>query len=172
MTKETGGSAFPSDVLPSSGMTLRQYAAIKLKVPDSGTDWLDVMIAKSLRDNFAANALERLTAGDVEMPFVRDFVISDRTHIEIIAAMQDYGDRRAAAAVLAEREQLVDLLETENSRKVLYTPDCIESVGSGEPGRHQTTIPASIAAHASAVRLSICSMCLPVALRTPSAKSL
>jgi hypothetical protein len=29
------------------GMTLRQYAAIKLKVPDSGTDWLDDMIRKS-----------------------------------------------------------------------------------------------------------------------------
>lgn len=57
MTKETGGSAFPSDVLPSSGMTLRQYAAIKLKVPDSGENWLDVMITKSLRDDFAAKAM-------------------------------------------------------------------------------------------------------------------
>jgi hypothetical protein len=30
-------------------MTLRQYAAIKLKVPNSGTDWLDDMIRESLR---------------------------------------------------------------------------------------------------------------------------
>ena len=29
------------------GMTLRQYAAIKLCVPDSGTDWLDEMIRAS-----------------------------------------------------------------------------------------------------------------------------
>jgi hypothetical protein len=36
-----------------SGMSLRQYAAIKLKVPDSGIDWLDAMILKSLRDDFA-----------------------------------------------------------------------------------------------------------------------
>ena len=57
MTKESGGSAFPSDVLPSSGMTLRQYAAIKLKVPESGTDWLDEMITKSLLSDFAAKAL-------------------------------------------------------------------------------------------------------------------
>ena len=55
----TGGPAFP---LPNhtkrwndlekryeqdEGMTLRQYAAIKLKVPDSGTDWLDEMIVKA-----------------------------------------------------------------------------------------------------------------------------
>lgn len=39
------------------GMTLRQYAAIKLKVPESGDDGLDWMIAKSLRDDFAAKAI-------------------------------------------------------------------------------------------------------------------
>jgi len=40
-----------------TGMTLRQYAAIKLKVPNSGTDWLDDMIRQSLKDDFAAKAL-------------------------------------------------------------------------------------------------------------------
>lgn len=39
-------------------MTIRQYAAIKLRVPDSGTDWLDEMIRKSNRDYFAAAALQ------------------------------------------------------------------------------------------------------------------
>ena len=39
------------------GMTLRQYAAIKLKVPDSGTDWLDDMIRQSLRDDFALQGI-------------------------------------------------------------------------------------------------------------------
>jgi hypothetical protein len=48
----TGGPAFPwtadrADRGDEPGMTLRQYAAIKLKVPDSGTDWLDDMIRKS-----------------------------------------------------------------------------------------------------------------------------
>jgi hypothetical protein len=52
----TGGPAYPTSnygaIVPistgySEGMTLRQYAAIKLKVPDSGTDWLDDMILKS-----------------------------------------------------------------------------------------------------------------------------
>ena len=32
----------------SDGMTLREYAAIKLKVPNSGTEWLDNMIRESL----------------------------------------------------------------------------------------------------------------------------
>jgi len=41
-------------------MTIRQYAAIKLRVPDSGTDWLDDMIRKSNRDHFAAAALHGL----------------------------------------------------------------------------------------------------------------
>ena len=40
-----------------TGMTLRQYAAIKLKVPNSGTDWLDDMIRQSLKDDFAAQAM-------------------------------------------------------------------------------------------------------------------
>ncbi len=38
-------------------MSLRQYAAIKLRVPDSGTDWLDGMIRQSLRDEAAAKAM-------------------------------------------------------------------------------------------------------------------
>ena len=49
----------------SEGMTLLQYAAIKLKVPDSGTDWLDDMIRKSLRDDFAAKAMQGMLASDV-----------------------------------------------------------------------------------------------------------
>jgi hypothetical protein len=58
-----GGPAFPVNPHPnihggSDGMTIRQYAAIKLRVPDSGTDWLDDMIRKSNRDYFAAAALQ------------------------------------------------------------------------------------------------------------------
>ena len=40
-----------------TGMTLRQYAAIKLRVPKSGTDWLDEMIRESMRDDLAAKAM-------------------------------------------------------------------------------------------------------------------
>lgn len=45
-------------------MTLRQYAAIKLKVPDSGDDWLDAMIEESLRDDFAVKAMNAFLSID------------------------------------------------------------------------------------------------------------
>ena len=61
-----GGPAFPSnrdmryeqEFDHEGGMTLRQYAAIKLRVPNSGTDWLDEMIRTSLRDDLAAKAMQ------------------------------------------------------------------------------------------------------------------
>lgn len=63
--KDTGGPAFPKinyigneQVFGPDGMTLRQYAAIKLQVPDSGTDWLDEMIVASKRNEFAAKAMQ------------------------------------------------------------------------------------------------------------------
>jgi hypothetical protein len=64
-TINQGGPAFPISVLGETlvgqeGMTLRQYAAIKLKVPDSGTDWLDGMILESLRNDLAAKSLQGL----------------------------------------------------------------------------------------------------------------
>ena len=72
MSKETGGSAFPTPHYTNAngetqwgadGMSLRQYAAIKLKVADSGVDWLDEMIIKSKRDDIAAKAMQaRMTA--------------------------------------------------------------------------------------------------------------
>lgn len=44
------------------GMDLRQYAAIKLRVPDSGLEWLDKMIRQSLRDELAGRAMQGLLA--------------------------------------------------------------------------------------------------------------
>lgn len=44
------------------GMTLRQHAAIKLRVPDSGTPWLDEMISAARRDDFAAEAMHGICA--------------------------------------------------------------------------------------------------------------
>jgi hypothetical protein len=77
-----GGYAFPSLVSDPTflrwepGVTLRQYAAIKLRVPESGTDWLDEMIRKSNRDCFAAAALQ----GNIAHPEVtgnRDDIARD-----------------------------------------------------------------------------------------------
>lgn len=61
-TNEKNEPAFPvvgneGEESPT-GMTLRQYASIKLKVPDSGEDWLDTMILTALRNDFAAKAMQ------------------------------------------------------------------------------------------------------------------
>lgn len=64
--KKTGEPAFPAgecyelkeEWFRVKGMTPREYAAIWLRAPDSGTDWLDEMIRKSLRDEFAAKAMQ------------------------------------------------------------------------------------------------------------------
>ena len=77
----TGGPAFPfpSDCANGEpgelGMTLRQYAAIKLKVPDSGTDWLDEMINKSLLDDFAAKAMQGLLSDSEVLGTPEEFAI-------------------------------------------------------------------------------------------------
>ncbi|MHA7813230.1 MAG: hypothetical protein ACX94C_07565 [Phycisphaerales bacterium] len=46
-------------------MSLRQYAAIQLRVPNSGTDWLDEMIRESKRDEFAGQALAAADLNDL-----------------------------------------------------------------------------------------------------------
>ena len=63
----SGGYAFPcgsGDLRDPAGMTLRQYAAIKLQIPDSGDEWLDDMIRKANRKEYAGQAL----AGYMAMP--------------------------------------------------------------------------------------------------------
>lgn len=59
-TLQKGGPAFPADLYAMAGPTLRQYAAIKLRVPNSGTDWLDEMIRTSRRDDLAAKAMQAI----------------------------------------------------------------------------------------------------------------
>ena len=69
---DDGGPAFP-EAERCSGMSLRQYAAIKLCVPDSGTDWLDEMIEEARRDAFAAAALTGLLADHTMEPEYKHF---------------------------------------------------------------------------------------------------
>ena len=67
-----GGPAFPKEAYVNqhgvvihtgtAGMSLRTYAAIKLRVPDSGIDWLDAMILQAKRDDFAGQALAGILA--------------------------------------------------------------------------------------------------------------
>jgi hypothetical protein len=44
--------------LQDSGLTAKQYAAIKLKVPRSGDPDIDAMIRENRRDEFAKNAID------------------------------------------------------------------------------------------------------------------
>lgn len=79
---EYGGPAFPSnrdmryeqEFDHEGGMTLRQYAAIKLRVPNSGTDWLDEMIRESLRDEMAGKAMPACYADYCEHADVQGYV--------------------------------------------------------------------------------------------------
>ena len=84
MNKELkdGGSAFPSESVDGRcqacgwvenssvpGMTLREYAAIELRIPDSGIDWLDEMIAKAERRNIAVQAMQGMMSNSaVDVP--------------------------------------------------------------------------------------------------------
>ena len=49
------------------GMSLRQYAAIKLRVPESGLAWLDEMILASRRAEYAVLAMQGFLANPVVM---------------------------------------------------------------------------------------------------------
>lgn len=53
-----------------TGLTAQEYAAIHLKVADSGTPWLDEMIEKSRRDELAQRFIIGMTvhAKGSEMP--------------------------------------------------------------------------------------------------------
>jgi len=65
-TQWDGGPAFPTPagIQHNDGMTLRQYAAIKLRVPESGLPWLDDMIAKSRNCNVVDGTLVMFRSTD------------------------------------------------------------------------------------------------------------
>jgi len=65
--KEGGGQAFPgmqgqtvAGTWWEPGQNLRAYAAIQLRVPDSGIDWLDAMIREKARRDLAGQAMQGL----------------------------------------------------------------------------------------------------------------
>jgi hypothetical protein len=51
--QESQFPAFPIPGTEHGGLTAREYAAIALRVPESGTPWLDQMIAASRRMDLA-----------------------------------------------------------------------------------------------------------------------
>ena len=77
------------------GITLVQHAAIKLKVPRSGLDWLDEMIIESRRMDYAGQALGGWMANPYISPQTGPMV---NCPDEIVAKCCD----DAAAAMIAE----------------------------------------------------------------------
>lgn len=70
-----GGPAFPNLGVQEGedtsrrcyGMSLHDYACIRLKVPETGKDWLDTLILKSLRTEQAGMALQGLCSSQREL---------------------------------------------------------------------------------------------------------
>lgn len=96
---DTGGPAFPQgndrvvaavSIKQSQGMTVRQYASIHLKVPNSGTDWLDDMIRQSLRDDFAAKAMQSYLALDVTQDALGEKLISPEKYCAMFYQWADH----------------------------------------------------------------------------------
>jgi len=48
--------------IATGGFNAQEYAAIHLKVPNSGSDWLDEMIRTSLRNDMVASIMSGLQA--------------------------------------------------------------------------------------------------------------
>jgi hypothetical protein len=110
-TIKDGGPAFPARnfVIPNDlearhvaalgatqGMTLRQYAAIKLRHPASGDEWLDDMILASLRNDFAAQVAHAHATGIA----AADLGTPGKWHAEVARLAYMTAD-----AMLAEREK-------------------------------------------------------------------
>jgi hypothetical protein len=55
-------------LFPSDGITLPQYAAIKLRVPRSGDPDIDTMIRESRRDDFAEKAMGIIVGKAIPWP--------------------------------------------------------------------------------------------------------
>ena len=109
---ENSGPAFPCETvgadehgeyrLPWQGMTLRQYAAIKLRVPNSGTDWLDEMIRESLRDELAAKAMPECYADYCRHADVQGYVVGWRV-VGVAKEAYETADAMLASRVATEQ---------------------------------------------------------------------
>lgn len=91
--------AFPTDIGfgqdgavqfdSSPGMTLRQYTAIHLRVPDSGEEWLDSMIRKARRNDFAGRALAGMMSNPIQPKINGEHVGDPDSYAEVAFAYAD-----------------------------------------------------------------------------------
>lgn len=67
MSTNAPESAFPfpaneQNYQPQYGLTAIEYACIELRIPESGNEWLDKLIAKAERRDLAAKAMQGVIA--------------------------------------------------------------------------------------------------------------
>lgn len=67
MSESKDNHAFPTEDYKSEGLSKAEYAAIHLKVPMSGTAWLDEMIEASRRDEFTKAAMQAYLTRDINL---------------------------------------------------------------------------------------------------------
>lgn len=81
MYKKKETETYQNGDYPIDGFEARQHAAIMLKVPDSGELWLDEMIKESLKNDFAAKAMQGMLTNsepcDPDAIADRAYVIAD-----------------------------------------------------------------------------------------------
>lgn len=92
-----GGPAFPTTIehgfnSGEPGMTLRQYAAIKLRVPNSGTDWLDEMIRQSVRGELAAKAMQTLISCVWDDCGDTDYIVDNDSRLSLHLRSYEHAD--------------------------------------------------------------------------------
>lgn len=68
------------------GMTLGQYACIKLKVPKTGDNELDDLIKESLRNDFAAKAINGLIRPNIKTNINTEYLFSTEAKLSYIIA--------------------------------------------------------------------------------------
>ena len=97
-------------------MSLRQYAAIKLRVPDSGLPWLDVMIEKSSLNQLAEAALGGLTSNPEFLHEIAKMINGDHHKEEGATDGGDSGERVFANGVASAALILADAMLKERGK--------------------------------------------------------
>lgn len=116
MNKNNGGPAFPTPIdgvgnyadphyakegVQGPGMTLREYACIHLRVPETNHDWLNELIRMAQRDELAAKAMQGFWASHTQEGAALDWLDPKGSQASIVARCA----YEMADAMLKAREQ-------------------------------------------------------------------
>lgn len=110
--KKDGGPAFPYEITTSEdgrsrewetneGMSLRDYACIHLRVPETNHGWLNELIRMAQRDELAAKAMQGFWASHTQEGAALDWLDPKGSQASIVARCA----YEMADAMLKAREQ-------------------------------------------------------------------